>query len=634
MADVNQQILEALDAGYGPEDILSHIKSKSEDSPAHAAWYKKYQQNSMDARASNPDVDMTPDITNPNDMRVPPVMTQDPFAKPIATGQTAPASGNIVSSVAKDLNNWYQTTPAWQKGAEVAGLGAATVAGYHGIRAGINHLFPGPGVAVQQKQNELKAQELEIERQRLAAGDSGELSPLEQARLETEKARAEQIRANIARQAKLDEMKAAQAAQPKLSAQDQALVDLANAQAAAKTNMAPRTAAGVVPPTTGLNAGIVPSAAGQVPNVETPATPAMPEPTITTPPRKGFPENMPQVIRGYDDFQKIYPELYEDVGKPNSPTTPETATPTATIEAAPVTPTAVETAPVEAAPTEAPKEAAAPTTEVKAGVQPKAEEVAKAETKAKAKLKWPGGAEGFALQQLGATKKTFSEQHAAALELLKDRTNGILTQSASGGGIHQMEDLSKMYEHYTGEPLAKTAEGKWARTPDAQVAKLHAGINSDLQDAVKGGKLKTLGKGAMAAAALLGLTDAVQAAQKGDFGPLKEAGFDLGVGALGGPAVMAAQAALTGKTVASGLARPESPVRQELLSRPGVSDYLATLRQNVSPQEFNKISEAYLASNPNAPQSDFQKYVQFVQRDIAKRSGAGRGIAPPSAYQR
>jgi hypothetical protein len=88
--------------------------------------------------------------------------------------------------------------------------------------------------------------------------------------------------------------------------------------------------------------------------------------------------------------------------------------------------------------------------------------------------------------------------------------------------------------------------------------KLHAGIRTELEDAVKGNKLGTLGKGAMAAAALLGLTGAVQAAQKGDFGPLRQAGFDIGgpvaLGKLGIAALSrAAGTGFTAATYAGGL---------------------------------------------------------------------------------
>ena len=238
--------------------------------------------------------------------------------------------------------------------------------------------------------------------------------------------------------------------------------------------------------------------------------------------------------------------------------------------------------------------------------------------------KWPGtskggaGAEGFALQQLGASRATYAKKHAAALEILKERTNGILTQSPSGGGIDQQEQLSKMYEDYTGKPIPRKEGGGWARIPDSQVAELHASIYDDLQKASTTGKLKSLGKGSLAAAALLGISEAVQAAQKGNFGPLKEAGFDLGVGALGGPAVMAGQMALTGQTLASGMTpkgQKEFQNRQEILGREGVKDYLQMLKQlNPNPADYTKAAEQYLATNPNAPKSKLQKFNEQTQK--------------------
>lgn len=142
--------------------------------------------------------------------------------------------------------------------------------------------------------------------------------------------------------------------------------------------------------------------------------------------------------------------------------------------------------------------------------------------------KWPGGAEGSAVQLFGGTKKNFTPESQAAVELFKDFVGGPLTMPPTGGTINQIDQASKFYEKHTGQPLPRNAEGKMTRIPEEQMQKLHAGIRTELEDAVKGNKLGTLGKGAMAAAALLGLTGAVQAAQKGDFGPLRQAGFDIG----------------------------------------------------------------------------------------------------------
>ena len=99
---------------------------------------------------------------------------------------------------------------------------------------------------------------------------------------------------------------------------------------------------------------------------------------------------------------------------------------------------------------------------------------------------------------------------------------------ASGGSIHQIDKANSFVEKYSGAPLPRTEDGKLARLPESQIKDIHAGINNELTDAVKNGKLGTLSKGALAAITLLGLTGAVNAAQKGDFGPLREAGFDIG----------------------------------------------------------------------------------------------------------
>jgi len=173
-----------------------------------------------------------------------------------------------------------------------------------------------------------------------------------------------------------------------------------------------------------------------------------------------------------------------------------------------------------------------PASKTKAPVVASAEKVAEAAEKAK--LKWPGGSEGSALQQFfGATKKTLSPEHMASLEMFKDYVGGSLAPS-TGGTIKEISQANEFVKKYSGSPLPMGENGKLARLPDEQIAKVNEGIRTELEDAVKGGKLSKLGKGAMAAAALLGLTEAVQAAQKGDFGPLRQAGFDIGGPVLAG----------------------------------------------------------------------------------------------------
>jgi hypothetical protein len=163
-----------------------------------------------------------------------------------------------------------------------------------------------------------------------------------------------------------------------------------------------------------------------------------------------------------------------------------------------------------------------------------AQEVAKASTPAPTEVKgakapkWPGGAEGSAVQLFGGTKKNYTPEAQAAVEMFKDFVGGPLSMPPTGGAIHQIPEASKFYEKYTGQPLPRSPEGKLTRIPEEQMQKLHTGIRTELESAMNGNKLGTLGKGAMAAAALLGLSGAVQAAQKGDFGPLRQAGFDIG----------------------------------------------------------------------------------------------------------
>ena len=203
-------------------------------------------------------------------------------------------------------------------------------------------------------------------------------------------------------------------------------------------------------------------------------------------------------------------------------TTPVTVAPPATTPVTtPVSTPAVTTPAPEVVPT---------TTETpeKVAAKKQATEKAILGTETAKPAKWPGGAEGSALQLFGGTKKNFTPESQASLEMFKDYVGGQLTMPPSGGSIHQIDQASKFYEKYTGKPLPRSAEGKLVPIPEAQIKELHAGINTELSDAVKGNKLGPLGKGALAAAALLGLTEAVQAAQKGDFGPLREAGFDIG----------------------------------------------------------------------------------------------------------
>jgi len=133
--------------------------------------------------------------------------------------------------------------------------------------------------------------------------------------------------------------------------------------------------------------------------------------------------------------------------------------------------------------------------------------------------------------------------------------------------------------------------------------------------------------------ALILASDLANAASQGDYGPIKEAGFDVGVGTvagvLGGPAGLAAQQALMGTTLAPGVISTDAK-REALLSRPGVKDYLEKLRKELTPQQFNVAAERYLASNPNAPKSDWQKFVELNNQRTTEANTKLRAVPPPS----
>jgi hypothetical protein len=204
-------------------------------------------------------------------------------------------------------------------------------------------------------------------------------------------------------------------------------------------------------------------------------------------------------------------------------TAPVTVAPPVTPATTPAPTPAVTTPPTEVTPTTAPAQ-----TPEQIAAKTQATQKAVLGTEPAKTPKWPGGAEGSAAQLFGGTKKNFTPEAQASLEMFKEFVGGPLSMPPTGGSINQIPEASKFYEKYTGAPLPRNAEGKLSRIPEEQMQKLQAGIRTELEDAVKGNKLGSLGKGAMAAAGLLGLTGAVQAAQKGDFGLLRQAGFDIG----------------------------------------------------------------------------------------------------------
>jgi len=181
---------------------LQAIKQRAEDSPAHAAWLKNYQQQSLDARAAQ---DEQP-IANP------------PSA--VTAGPPTDKTPTIASQIGKSVSKWYEETPAPLMVAEGAGGLAALELG----RRAIANIVPTPGERVQRQQNELRQQELELQRQKLATGTT--LSPYEQARAETEKLRAQQIQQQIELEAKQFELSKIKAEQAQAAAQERAAAKL------------------------------------------------------------------------------------------------------------------------------------------------------------------------------------------------------------------------------------------------------------------------------------------------------------------------------------------------------------------------------------------------------------------------
>ena len=169
MADVNTSILTALEAGYHPQEIMDHIKN-SED-PSHQEWYSNYSANMAD-RAKESEV------------------------TPIVKAETS-SSRTPLLDVAKNL------TPA-----ELAGVGAATLA-----------VVKAPSLYNAYQDRKIEKEKLSIEQRRLNAYEQqvtkqgatpepvstvagqpqgDKLSPLEEARIATERAKAEHIQSKIA----------------------------------------------------------------------------------------------------------------------------------------------------------------------------------------------------------------------------------------------------------------------------------------------------------------------------------------------------------------------------------------------------------------------------------------------------
>jgi hypothetical protein len=221
--------LTALEAGYSPQEIMDHIKTS--DDPTHKEWYSTYSANMADRNK-----EQTVGSIYYNNGGEP--------------TETAKASTAPVSSVGTPLlDAAKQLTPA-----ELIGTGV-----------GLTALVKAPGLYNAAQERKLDKQKIAIEERRIKAyeaqvGKQGmapepmtpttpeapKLSPLEEARINTERARAEAIQQKIA----LEERRVAA-----LEARTKALAE-------AKTTKAPSPQGPVIQLTP--NAGVAPPS-GPVP---------------------------------------------------------------------------------------------------------------------------------------------------------------------------------------------------------------------------------------------------------------------------------------------------------------------------------------------------------------------------------
>ena len=322
--------------------------------------------------------------------------------------------------------------------------------------------------------------------------------------------------------------------------------------------------------------------------------------------RQGIVTQTPQPIAEVPP-QAANPAVEQLKARVNAIPTPEASVPPVPTSAAEQTAidalngtTATETPPATNEPAPAPEGANAP-------VIPTQEQKATAEKVAKEKLTWPGLAEEkgpirWMANTIGTVKDVKGSQ--AAFEIAKDKLEAlgvdlsptdIKTGKKVGGGLipegHAV--LNDFYKTYTGEDLPKGG-----KILTEQKMKLFDAVKTHLEEAHANGNLKTLGKGAMAAAAVLGISGAVQAAMNGDTSKLKELGFDLGVSAI--PIVGTAAAALTGTTLPPATLR--SDAFAEVLNRPEVRQTLKTMQQTLSPADYNKARDKYLEKVSTFPQ--------------------------------
>jgi hypothetical protein len=230
MADVNTSILTALEAGYHPQEIMDHIKN-SED-PSHQEWYSNYSANMAD-RAKEQSAGS---IYYNDGSGV--VSQENKTTKP--------------SSVSTPLLDFAKNlTPA-----ELAAAGFTTIAA-----------IKGPGLYNAYQDRKIEKEKLSIEQRRLNAYEQqvtkqgmtpepvttvagqpqgDKLSPLDEARIATERAKAEHIQSKIAIAERAATLKEEQA---KARASKQP----ATGAATAPTGIVPPTGPTPINPTVPLN---------------------------------------------------------------------------------------------------------------------------------------------------------------------------------------------------------------------------------------------------------------------------------------------------------------------------------------------------------------------------------------------
>lgn len=195
--ELNSQILDALNQGMGPQDIIDHLAASK--NPEHQAWVKNYRANAAQQESSIP----TPSAT----METPLLNASEK-----AVGQAANATNDMTLG---------------QKMALGAGVAAGTAAlglGGYAAKQRIDTAEEirrkrllgeeiSPAVRVQQEQ-------LELQKKQFEASQAGGISPLEQAKVETEQARKASLEldAEIKRNQLIDRAKAAEIAVAKQAA--------------------------------------------------------------------------------------------------------------------------------------------------------------------------------------------------------------------------------------------------------------------------------------------------------------------------------------------------------------------------------------------------------------------------------